>query len=144
MCYNEAKEVNTMKKRFLLLIAPMIALILECLPYGVIMYFATNEGRDRITVMRSYFDLLPFGYGTFGPLLAAVLTCVLLVLTVIYVFMAKRGLAATAAGLTIIAGLLSSSTVLYGIEWLSVINVVVTMLLLGEGVLLFIIKEKGT
>ena len=131
-----------MKKRLLFLIAPIIALILECLPYGVVMYFATNEGRDRIIVTRSYFDLLPFGYGSFGPLIAAVLTCVLLVLTVIYVFLARRGLAATAAGLAIAAGLLSSSDVLFGIEWLSVINVAVTLLLFAEAALL-LIKAKG-
>ena len=108
------------------------------------MHFAVNDGRDRITETRSYFDLLPFGYGSFGPLIAAALTCVLLVLTVINVFAAKQGLAATAAGLAIAAGLLSSSIVMFGIEWLSVINVAVSLLLFGEAAMLLITgREKS-
>ena len=134
-----------MKKRLLLLIAPVIALILECLPYGVILYFATNDGRDRKAEAYSYFSLLPFGYGSFGPLPAAVLTCVLLLLTVIYVFAAKRGLQTAAAAISIIAGLLSVlSAIMFGLEYLSVINVAVTLLLFAEAAMLIINTTKGT
>jgi len=51
------------------------ALILELLPFGVVMRFADGpEKVVRYTV--SYFNLLPFGYGNFFPLITAVLTTV--------------------------------------------------------------------
>ena len=133
-----------MKKRLLLLIAPLIALILECLPSGVILKFA--DGPDStFTETYSYFSLTPFGWAHFGPLPAAALTCVVTLLTLIYVFAPKQGLAAAAAGLSIFAGLLSVlAAIMFGLEYLSVINVAVTLLLFAEAAMVFVNTTKGT
>lgn len=49
------------------------AVVLEFLPYGVVMTFA--DGPDKtFQITTAYFDLLPFGYGNFFPLITAVLT----------------------------------------------------------------------
>lgn len=132
-----------MKKRLLLLIAPIIAIVLECLPNGVTLKFA--DGPDStFTQTYSYFSLTPFGWAHFGFLPAAVLTCVVLLLTVIYIFTAKQGLAATAAGLSIFAGLLSVlAAIMFGFEYLSVINAAVTLLLFAEAAMLLIKTKKG-
>ena len=61
-----------MKKRVLLLITPIMTLILEALPYGVKMNFATAD--RTITRYTSYFDTLPYFYATFSPLITAVLS----------------------------------------------------------------------
>lgn len=133
-----------MKKRLLLLIAPVIAVVLECLPNGVILKFADGPN-STFTVTYSYFSLTPFGWAHFGFLPAAALTCVLLLLTVIYTFTAKEGLAAAAAGLSIFAGLLSlSAVIMFGLEYLSIINAAVALLLFAEAALLLITKTKGT
>ena len=49
------------------------ALILESIPGGVVMTFAPGPG-ETLQVPASYFDLLPFGYGNFFPLITSVLT----------------------------------------------------------------------
>ena len=126
-----------MKKRLLLLIAPIIALILECLPYGVILKFA-DAPDSTYTETYSYFSLLPFGYAVFGPLIAAVLTCALLIVTVIYVIFAKEGLQIAVMVIAMIAGLLSASPALYGLEYLSLINAVVALIFSVEAVILLI------
>ncbi|MBO5261528.1 MAG: hypothetical protein J6B45_00620 [Clostridia bacterium] len=51
-----------------------IALILQILPFGVIMKWATMF--ERKVTYHSYFDLLVFGYGDIGPFFCAVLTTV--------------------------------------------------------------------
>ena len=132
-----------MKKRLLLLIAPIIAIILEILPYGVILRFADPEFTFIETY--SYFSILPFGLAHFGPFPAAVLTCVLLLLTVIYAFAPMQGLQTAAATISIIAGLLSVlSVIMFGLEYLSIINAAVTLLLFAEAAMLLIKKTKGT
>ena len=132
-----------MKKRSLLLIAPVIALILECLPYGVVLNFAAGEyGTERIRVTYSYFALTPFGYAVFGPLPAAVLTCVVVILTLIYVFKPSTGLESTAGVLSIVAAVLSVSPIMFGLEFITVIGVIVTLLLTAEGVL-FLLPRKN-
>lgn len=132
-----------MKKRLLFLIAPIIALILECLPYGVALNFAVGEyGEEIIRRTYSYFDLIPFGYATFGPLPAAALTCAVILLMLIYAFSGKAVLGSVAGALSVAAGVLSVSSALLGS--LTVIGVIVTVLLIAEGVLLLLQKRLGT
>lgn len=61
------------------------ALVLEILPVGAVMVFATGPD-DRVTKTFSYFSLLPLGYANFAPLAAGVLTIVTLLLGVISLF----------------------------------------------------------
>lgn len=64
-------------KKLLLVSFPIIAFVLELLPYGVVLNFANPEGEPwRRTY--SYFSLTPFGYANFGPFITAILTCALL------------------------------------------------------------------
>ena len=78
-----------MKKRFLLLIFPVVALILEIIPASAVLKFANPEGQPWVRTY-SYFDLTPFGYANFGPFITAVLTCILIVLLVIYTIKGNR------------------------------------------------------
>lgn len=132
-----------MKKRLLLLIAPIIALILECLPYGVIMYYAINDGRDRAAFTFSYFDpVVPFGGANFGAPLIGIFTGVILILSLIYVFMAKQGLKTAVmvlAALGIMLALLSP--LVFGFDTVSVINVIVAVCLLAEAILTLPLKK---
>ena len=67
-----------MKKRLVYLILPVITLILEIIPYGAVLYFgrATEDGGTAVRELFSYFDLIPFGYANFAPLITAVFTCI--------------------------------------------------------------------
>lgn len=59
-----------------------VALILELLPIGAVMVFATSPS-ERVTEIYSYFSLLPLGYANITPMLTGILTIAILLLGVI-------------------------------------------------------------
>lgn len=81
------------KRSFFLLAITILTLILELLPYGAVLEFAHMSPELTLGYYEehfSYFDPIVYGYGVFGPLLTAVLTCLLAVVTVISVFLENR------------------------------------------------------
>ena len=62
-----------------------IALILEILPIGAGMVFATSPTEHTIEIC-SYFSLLPVGYANITPMLTGILTVVIILLGVIVLF----------------------------------------------------------
>lgn len=132
---------HLMKKRWLHLIAPTLALGLEMLPYGAVCNFANPEGEPwRRTY--SYFDLLPFGYANFAPFLTALLTCVILVLLLVYVFTGASRLAAVTRNLLVVCTVLSLCPLLLGIDYFSVVGSLITLVLLVETVWLSAMVRK--
>lgn len=117
-----------MKKKFPMLILPLAALILEILPYGAVCVFAVDEG-ERIRQTFSYFDLTPFGYANFGPFIAAILTCVLLVLAVVYAVKKSKGLNTAIMNVSGIATAASLMPLLYGINFFSIIGAAISVFL---------------
>lgn len=131
-----------MKKRFLYLILPIITLILEILPYGAVCNFANPEG-DSWRKTFSYFDLTPFGYANFAPLLTAILTCAILVMLLIYLFTGKQGIASATKVMVGIGVLLSLCPLLFGISFFSVVGALIAITLLAEALLLqFTLKSN--
>ena len=65
-------------RRFALPLLPAAALVLEALPFGVRMVFAPGP-ETRAASYYAFFSFLPFGYGVFGPVIAACLTVFLLI-----------------------------------------------------------------
>ena len=60
----------------------IVILVLELLPYGAVLHFGNPDG-EPLRETFSYFDLTPYGYANFGPFITAILTCVLLVISII-------------------------------------------------------------
>jgi len=127
-------------KRLLLSVLPLVALILELLPSGVVLRFANPEGEPWVRTY-SHFDLTPFGYANFGPLIAAVLTCVLLLLVVIYLFKPRKGLNTAIMNVSGFASVAAFAPIMFGVEYLTVIGIVVGLLLAATFGTCFI-KEK--
>ncbi len=127
-------------KRIILPILLLIATILELLPYGAVLNFANPEGLSWRRTF-SYFSLTPFGYANFGPLITALLTCVLLILATISIFKYSKGLNTAITNVSGIATLVSLSPLLYGINYISAVGVAITVVLLTVFGLCFI-KEK--
>jgi len=128
-----------MKKRLLLLIAPILTLILEALPYGAVLNFANPAEDGTILYIRetfSYFDPTVFGYANFGPMLTAVLTCIITVLVIVYIIKPIRLLRSVLSVLHVIALVTSVMPMSYGMIYLSAVGLIVTALLLIEAVLL--------
>ena len=128
-----------MKKKIAMLCTLTVALILEILPYGAVCNFANPE-REPWRRTYSYFDLTPFGYANFSPFIVALLTCVLLIMTVVAII-TKRQLRAPLILLSVISAVLSLAPLLYGISFFSLIGAFISVALCFTAVLAFI-KEK--
>lgn len=121
-----------MKKRcFLPAILPLGIILLEALPYGAVMNFAApNEEVIRKTY--SYFSLLPYGYANFGPLLTAIFSVFLLILGIFYILKTTKALRISIAILSAIAAATSLMPLMLGLQYISTIGILITLLLLAE------------
>lgn len=120
-------------KRKLLLLCAATALVLEALPRGAVCSFANPEGEPyRYTY--SYFDLTPFAYANFAPLAVAALTCALLALALVSVFM-KRPFRRPIAAVSALAALLSFAPLLLGFEYFTPVGSLISVSLTGAAVI---------
>lgn len=141
-----------MKKKLLYLILPIVTLILEILPYGAVCNFMRPPSGvnpdapvGHFRELYSYFDLTPFGYANFAPLLTAILTCAILVMLLIYLFTGKQGIASATKVMVGLGVLLSLCPLLFGISFFSVVGVLITVTLLAEFILMqFTMKKVPT
>ena len=124
-----------MIKRVLYLLLPVITLVLEILPYGAVCIFATSP-TEKIKETFSYFDLIPFGYANFAPLLTAIITCLIFVLLLIFCIKGNVRMAVKAKNMLYVAIVMSLGPLLFGIEYFSLIAGLITLSLVGELLLL--------
>ncbi len=129
-----------MKKRWLYLIFPFMTLILELLPYGAVLNFSNPEGEPWRKTF-SYFSLVPFGYANFAPFFTAVITCIILVLLVIFCVTGKSRFALIARNILWVCIVFSLGQLVFGIRYLSVVGMLIT-LSLGAELLLFYLTTK--
>ena len=128
-------------KKSLFVVLPLATLILELLPNGVVLNFANPEGEPwRRTY--SYFSLTPFGYANFGPFITAILTCVLLVLVVIYLFKPRKELNTAILNVSGFATAASLMPLMFGFDYITVIGIIITILLAGTFGVCFIKDKK--
>lgn len=130
------------KYRYAFLIAPIIALILEALPYGAVLNFANPEGEPYRRTF-SYFDMTPFGYANFGPFITALLTCVMTILVLIWCFTKNDKLYEGAAIVAMIAFLASLSPLLLGLRCFSIVGASISLVLLAQFCLMAFIGRGG-
>lgn len=127
-----------MKKRaYTLLILPVVAIVLEALPYGAVLNFAGESQTYRETF--SYFSLIPYGYANFGPLIAAVLTCVALLLVIILLAKKEEKLCTAIA---VLSGLAAAASLLGNAMGFSVTGLLITLVLLGQCVLSWFLRDR--
>ena len=126
-----------MRKRLLYLLLPVITLILEILPYGAVCNFANPEGESWRRTF-SYFDMTPFGYANFAPLLTAMTTCAILAFLLVYLFTDRRRIIRITRVSLCVGILLSLCPLLYGIRFFSLVGALITVSLIAEWVLLYI------
>lgn len=130
-----------LNKKLLYLILPIITLILEILPYGAVCNFANPEGEPwRKTY--SYFDLLPFGYANFAPFITALLTCIIILLLVINLFVNKERLILTVRNILIITSLISLYPLIFGISYFSIVGGLITLTLIANVLLIHFTYKK--
>lgn len=122
-----------MKKKIILLCTSLAALILEILPYGAVLNFANPDGEPwRKTY--SYFSLTPYGYANFGPLITAILTCVLLVIIVLSLLL-KKDWNKPISVISAIASLTSLAPLMFGLDNFSLVGAMISVCIIAAFVL---------
>ncbi|MCM1165210.1 MAG: helix-turn-helix domain-containing protein [Lachnospiraceae bacterium] len=113
------------------LAALIAALILELLPNGVILRWATPPGEPPQITRHAYFDPLPYGMGTFPPFITALLTAAVTLFTVIVMIFGKRApklRSALFVCITVTAAV-SACIILYGLKYVTAAGVFITLTL---------------
>ena len=117
----------------------IVILVLELLPYGAVLHFGNPEG-EPFRETFSYFDLTPYGYANFGPFITALLTCTLLVMSVVDLFLSNRRLKNALRIVTFVALIASLGPWL--VNCYSIIGGAISILLLA--VLIISMKKEET
>ena len=128
-----------MKKRLLYLIAPITTLILEIIPYGAVCNFArpaTDGSIGHFRELYSYFDLLPFGYANFSPLITAVLSCIILLLVLIYCLTGTVSVLSLVKKVLPVCIVISLCPLVLGIHFFSLVGALITFSFVGELILI--------
>ena len=129
-------------KKIFALITTLTALILEILPYGAVCNFATPPGEPPLRLTYSYFSLVPFGYAHFSPFIVAILTCVLVVLFIAYLFVGTR-VRIPVLCISATATLFSLAPLLLGMTYFSAVGSLITLSLIGTTVCVLLDKKKS-
>lgn len=130
------------KRKIAMTVLSVLTVILEILPYGAVCVFSDGVTEYRETY--SYFDLRPFGYANFSPLITAVLSCVILVLCIILCFRKSKKLNKALATLSGLAAVISFVPFLMGLgfRFYGVCAAAITALLAVIFILALSVKKK--
>lgn len=126
-----------MKKRLLYLLFPVFTLILEILPFGAVCNFAVSPERTQRKTF-SYFSLVPYGYANFTPFITALITCVVIVLLLVYCFRGKHSIAKASKVLTGVGAVVSFGQFFLGLNYISIVSVMISLALAAEFILLYL------
>ena len=122
-----------MKKKMITFALLLSALVLEILPYGAVLNFGNPEG-DTWRKTYSYFSLIPYGYANFGPLITAVLTCVLLIIIILSIIL-KKDWNKTISVISVIATLTSLAPLMFGFSNFSIVGAMISACILATFVI---------
>lgn len=116
---------------FISLGALIAAIILELLPNGVILWWATPPGEPARSSFCSYFNPLAYGYAHFSPLITAFLTVAVTILTIIAIILGSKHTKLRNALFIclIVTTAISMCPVLYGFKYVTLIGVCITLAL---------------
>lgn len=134
-------------KRLRLLVLPLAALVLEAMPFSAVMIFAVQGDDGSIEYIRrttSYFSLTPFGYADFGPLLTALLSCLLLALTVWLCVRPGTGIYKAVLTVNALAVITSLLPLFLGTAFYSLAGAVISLALTAQLLYLLYSKRKET
>ena len=119
-------------KKVCLVVLPALTIVLELLPLGAVCIFATSP-TERVKETFSYFSLIPFGYANFAPLITAILTVAVLLLSL--VALKKNSVLKALFVLSIITVVISLLPLMYGLNYYTLLGTFITITLVIESIL---------
>lgn len=120
-----------MKKRLVSVLLPFFAILLELLPYGAVLVFAPSPS-ERIRETVSYFSLTSLGYGNFGPLITAILSCLILAVAICNMIKQSKRTSNVLFVLSILALITSLLPLLFGFGFYSITGALISAALALE------------
>ncbi len=131
-------------KKYLPAVLSITTVALEILPFGAVLNFAQppEEAVRSLTYYYSYFDLAPFGFANFGPFLTAVLTSVILILTVLGLFLKNKNFAFVRTVLCGIAFITSLMPLALGVAYYTVLGLCISLMILINGIVTYCFEVK--
>ncbi len=121
------KKLFTSKYTYAIWVAMLF--IIEIPPYGVKMMFK-NEMGQVFQHRFSYFSFIPLKYSNFGHLLTGLVTAVLLIISIIYMFKDTEKMLKLIHNTSFIASITSVISFSFGIKTISIINMIITLSLI--------------
>ena len=122
----------------LILPAALLALVLEFIPYGVRMRWMAPEPEEFRVTWHAYFSMMPFGYGDIFPLCTSVLTVLLILSILLYLWIDEgRGLVKVLSWLASAASVTALGMQVFLLDYISPIGIAITALLVSITVLSF-------
>ena len=118
-------------KKISLVVFPALTIVLEALPLAAVCTFAPSP-TERVRETFSYFSLIPFGYANFAPLITAILTVVILLLSLIS--LKKDSVFNALFVLSIITAVISLMPLMYGLNNYSLVGAFITIALVTESI----------
>ena len=118
-------------KKISLVVFPALTIVLEALPLGAVCTFSPSP-TERVRETFSYFSLIPFGYANFTPLITAILTVVILLLSLIS--LKKDSVFNALFVLSIITAIISLMPLMYGLNNYSLVGALITIALVTESI----------
>ncbi len=128
-------------KKLLPFVFSVLTLLLEMLPWGAVLNFATPDGEPYRKTF-SYFNPITYGYANFGPFITAILTTILMLLCIINLIKYNNKISYISLVVSIIALISSLAPLMHGIRSYSVIGAAISALLLFECIILIPRKCK--
>ena len=122
------------------ILLPAVTVFLELLPFGAVLNFANPDG-EAVRRTFSYFDLTPFGYANFAPLITAIFTCIIFILSLISLVKEGQMLTKTVKVISLVAFFVSLAPLSYGISAFSVVGAMISILLLSNSWLNFYLDK---
>ena len=119
-------------KKIGLVVLPAITIVLELLPLGAVCIFATSP-TERVKETFAYFSRTPFGYANFSPLITAILTVAIFLLSLFA--LKKSGALKALFVLSIITAVISLLPLVYGLNYYTLVGALITVTLVIESIL---------
>lgn len=106
------------KCKAIIVVLPIIAIILEILPSGVVT-FADVAGRGSF----SHFNIKPYGYPNYVSFATAILTCLLLAMAVFTTIRNEMWIKKCALTISLVTAIISLYPLIFGVQY-TLVNIV--------------------
>lgn len=128
---NRSTKIPKITLEFISLGALAAAIILELLPNGAILWQWPGPGTEEYCEYYSYFNPMTYGSGNLSPLITAVLTVTVTILTIIAIIAGSKHTKLRNALFIclIVTAAISMCPVLYGFRYVTPIGVFITITL---------------